>query len=313
MAETNARRSLPEVIWLTRGSDTSDPRDKIFALIGLTNPLFRLPIDYHRGTDWVNLSTTIQILQEDKDLRSLRWMNRVEELGESQLPSWVNHFTERQETPSMISTRVFHARNSFFYSADGNEDSNLDSSFLLDDNDRVLVVEGIRFDELKEVGDNAHALDITEERTMSSVFLQWKRLAEAANVRPIEDRDVRVSNFWRTILLDRKTFEFRNGQIYQTDVLRRLGDNASLFCPTNALEAERLINAPDEINYYSRRRFFISACGPMGLAPPRARVGDLICVLFGAEVPFVLRPLKEACYQLIGEWYIVKAFIKFNR
>ena len=50
----------------------------------------------------------------------------------------------------------------------------------------------------------------------------------------------------------------------------------------------------------------ISDLEQFGIAPPRAEVGDLICVLLGCSVPVVLRRHDTAagtCYQLIGEAY----------
>jgi hypothetical protein len=50
------------------------------------------------------------------------------------------------------------------------------------------------------------------------------------------------------------------------------------------------------------RRLFITVQGYMGLAPPTAREGDLVCVLLGGDVPFILRP-SNSNYLLIGESY----------
>lgn len=47
---------------------------------------------------------------------------------------------------------------------------------------------------------------------------------------------------------------------------------------------------------------------PVGLAPPNAELGDLICVLFGCSVPVVLRPSvqesQQGYYTFIGECYV---------
>ena len=42
----------------------------------------------------------------------------------------------------------------------------------------------------------------------------------------------------------------------------------------------------------------------MGLCPEKARPEDIICVIFGLPVPFVLRPLPNGRYQLVGECYL---------
>lgn len=52
------------------------------------------------------------------------------------------------------------------------------------------------------------------------------------------------------------------------------------------------------------RRLCITADDRVGQAPRRAKVGDLICILFGGEVPFVIRPTENGAYTLVGECYI---------
>lgn len=47
-------------------------------------------------------------------------------------------------------------------------------------------------------------------------------------------------------------------------------------------------------------RFFITESGYMGRGPHALRVDDVIVVLLGGEVPFVLRPIGDG-YILIGE------------
>jgi hypothetical protein len=49
---------------------------------------------------------------------------------------------------------------------------------------------------------------------------------------------------------------------------------------------------------------FISEKGYVGLAPEDSKPGDVICVIIGAIVPYVLRKLPEEEFQLIGEAYV---------
>jgi hypothetical protein len=53
------------------------------------------------------------------------------------------------------------------------------------------------------------------------------------------------------------------------------------------------------------RRLMITNEGCVGMAPCRAREGDVVAILFGCSIPLVLRrvPLKEVC-QIIGEAYV---------
>ena len=53
------------------------------------------------------------------------------------------------------------------------------------------------------------------------------------------------------------------------------------------------------------RQFFMSAeGGVIGLCPESARVGDIICLLFGGEVPYVLRPIRKTVARYLdgGLW-----------
>jgi hypothetical protein len=54
----------------------------------------------------------------------------------------------------------------------------------------------------------------------------------------------------------------------------------------------------------TNRRFFLSKQGYMGLSFPDIRVGDLVCVFLGLEVPFIVRLEKKAEFSLIGEAYV---------
>ncbi|PMD40372.1 hypothetical protein L207DRAFT_582580 [Hyaloscypha variabilis F] len=49
-------------------------------------------------------------------------------------------------------------------------------------------------------------------------------------------------------------------------------------------------------------RFFITKDGYMGKGKVWVRPGDIVCVLYGGSVPFVLRPV-DAKYLFLGECY----------
>jgi hypothetical protein len=65
----------------------------------------------------------------------------------------------------------------------------------------------------------------------------------------------------------------------------------------NAEFSHRIINA------CIGRKPFRTQQGYIGLGPHIARHGDIVCVLLGAHVPFILRPVGDQ-YQLLGECYV---------
>jgi hypothetical protein len=56
-------------------------------------------------------------------------------------------------------------------------------------------------------------------------------------------------------------------------------------------------------NYCLYRRFFVTLDGRLGIGPRWTRKGDLVCVLFGGGVPYILCP-KGRRYSFIGESYV---------
>ena len=51
------------------------------------------------------------------------------------------------------------------------------------------------------------------------------------------------------------------------------------------------------------RSAFTNRCGFAGLGQPEVEQGDLVVILFGADVPFILRP-KDSHYTFIGDCYV---------
>jgi hypothetical protein len=50
------------------------------------------------------------------------------------------------------------------------------------------------------------------------------------------------------------------------------------------------------------RRFFITDKGHIGMGPDSLQTGDIVCILYGGKVPFILRPESDH-YLLVGESY----------
>jgi hypothetical protein len=58
------------------------------------------------------------------------------------------------------------------------------------------------------------------------------------------------------------------------------------------------------INYGTRLFATEDTRAILGTGPEGLCVGDIVCVLFGGDVPFILRPSSQGNYQLIGECYV---------
>ena len=79
--------------------------------------------------------------------------------------------------------------------------------------------------------------------------------------------------------------------------------------PRNLDELENLCRHITEylqIRVHEGRRMFRTTDGGLGLAPSRAKPGDVLCVLLGGDVLYVLRgsssERETSEYQFVGEW-----------
>lgn len=76
--------------------------------------------------------------------------------------------------------------------------------------------------------------------------------------------------------------------------------------PISTLMSQVCRGLPGTHEYAIGRRFIITEKGYMGLAPPECQAGDDLVVLFGGDVPFVLRRrtgnVEE--FELVGEAHV---------
>ena len=70
--------------------------------------------------------------------------------------------------------------------------------------------------------------------------------------------------------------------------------------PAETGNAERFLIAASDC---WDRRLFVTRKGYLGLGPEALREGDLVCILSGGPVPYILRK-RENHYYLVGESYV---------
>ena len=66
-------------------------------------------------------------------------------------------------------------------------------------------------------------------------------------------------------------------------------------------ESRFLFGCAETLSYF---KFFVSENEFIGTISKDLRIGDLICILFGGQPPFILRIEGEDRYILIGECYV---------
>lgn len=57
-------------------------------------------------------------------------------------------------------------------------------------------------------------------------------------------------------------------------------------------------------NWASKRRFCTTSGGRLTSIPPMTQKGDLICISYGSDVPYVLRAQTGSNYIIVGKCYV---------
>lgn len=288
---------------------STDPRDKVFALLPLVSPFAPSPctitVDYHEDVSDIYVRVASHLL----DTVGIEVLSACQ--GQSlitNLPSWVPDWTVH---PQRTVLGVMAPRLGFC--AGGRPPDFCPShSILARGTKAVLKIRGLRFDTIQtlEMGCDTYAL--TPAECQFIVFNQWYKAAtgsEDFRTEPAGDTAAsqltRAREFWRTISvdaissdenIDRSIFSARRA-ICETELDVWRAKTWPWMAGFGGLNLDKFLVPCD------KRRFFITSRGFLGLAPPEAQVGDIVCVFLGARVPYILRK-DEDFFKLVGECYV---------
>ena len=184
--------------------------------------------------------------------------------------------------------------------------------------DETLVLSGLKFDvigfasEMPPIDyyrgtDSKEDIDRKRKRRETTVATcqKWEHHVQLMSLEtdPYKTLHGRREAFWRTLIADRD-FDMRGAPNPSQDFAGRF----------EAWIGKDEGKADDEIytRPYSdaaiwrciKRSFVTTEKGYLGLAPSRARKGDVLCVLRGGDVPFVLREKENGYWELVGEAYV---------
>jgi hypothetical protein len=302
--------------------ESTDPRDKIFALLGLTTDDSRSVIkpDYGQSNtaQAVYTKTMRYLLHREKDPIGLLCSAGIGHQRKTlNLPSWVQDW-------SFASGSYFEA---VWYSAN----TEMSSTLRLDMDSATLHLDGEIFDEIAHkssiYGTQDDANPLYEALHVSDWLAEVEVLSVGARD-PYYTGEGCSEALFRTIVGDyyggskgRPTAK-QCEKAYATlkEYLRnfpwwiRLKEavaNASriedlppgleeVWNPLEDLETEyaqilRLVNG-----ICGLRRFCVTKEGRMGIIPEGGKEGDMICIFKGGRMPFLLRQNAEARYELVG-------------
>jgi hypothetical protein len=292
----------------SRNLEATDPRDRIFALQGLSqernNPSF--VVDYSLSVEQVYRNFAKYELFQRQDLNILSSAAAVTNLD---LPSWVPDWTySPPEGRPLASTTHMQ----LWLHAGGLPGEPV---LRLSDNQNTLYVKGIVFTKPQIIG--ATKQQFSEEPlgldddTVQSVFninssfyRETYRVASQAPD-PYPNGEPQIEAYVRTLNYNYISWHTR----FQNSVPCTIADGMKFLAKYKVIHAAPVTDTdPGSAAFESRvegdRRFCLMENGYFGWVPQTIQMTDRIAMFVGGKIMFVLRPVGDGNYRLIGECYL---------
>ena len=309
-----SRERLVELLPTSRELKSSDPRDKIYGILGLTSdatevafqPDYTLPVAevYKKVTRFlIESKGVLDVLANVAFPRSI-----------TSLPTWVPDFSTSASYRANLSTNLDIPIDLPFYKRLNT--LRTPPRFSLDN--CILYLEGHKIDTVDLL---TSSLPLEPEADFNSILLGWSSFATQHTPSHDSSPTISINDFSRTISTTPSTSEFENFshiQAYECwESWLRPHDQRRDGWDEPWAPKERIgeINAKTTA-FQARvsaaclgRRMFVSRSKRLlGIGPEGMRSGDLLCWLRGWKTAFVMRlgdnRVHETYFELVGECFI---------
>jgi hypothetical protein len=315
---TKQKADLLGLLWFYRGFKATRTRDHLFALLGLANASFHplLDPDYQSSLEIIVSRYACYFVRFHRDpIRLLYCAGGIS--AQNRFPSWIPDWTLDEE--DYLASHLVVRR--FVEPPEGSYKTALSrsSSMRTGKTDNVLIVTGSIFSHLIMIGDNhwdnddgiegrfdghldyMHESDHFVQRMSTyptgeepknvqvELLVGNRVLAPGYGYTELPDHYVKQYDRWRRALED--------GQ----RVSRGLRGRS--LTQKGASTNKHYINALFEVRNV---RLCLTKNGYLGLVPLAAELGDVVCIVHGSCVPFILRRCKDVkgAFRLVGKCYI---------
>lgn len=281
-----------EVLEMMSHTKCSDPRDKVYAILGLTPDLVRATIlpDYQISNDdlWVQVARFLSSYMPDgHKLEFLRDLPN-DSRGRSTKPSWLVDWSVCNSEQSQYSSQYRGSRR--YYNPDYWNYTNP----LIEEN--RLIVRGACIGTVQDVLPSWMQDDHVVPTLLQGVC---QSIASTSKEYPTDEAISDVVN--RTIIMDLDWSNWphvtRNGK---AEWPQYLSDGANI----DSAAYDRWRHHGHSLSMAAKnRRLFWTDKGYLGLGPLRMEAGDTLCVFFGSQMLHLLRETESKRYEYVGEVY----------
>lgn len=308
-----------EVLCLCQMREATNPKDKILGLLGLLPYWsFGAQVINYYDLDVIDLyqRATLALIQDSRNLAPFIVASRGRSRNYPSLPSWAVDWSVPLDSFSQVFIASFASRYSRYQHYSAN------SSWLyepkLNPDNRTIFLKGTYIGRVRDLGKTARRglFPAASRVNQLNQVRYWQSLGEEIRSHGKYGRRW-YEEYLRTILGDlvidnRKNWAHR---IIIDDDFPSITDYIGGEFRAD-MEVDRIADSISDM--ITNRRFFNTDEGYMGIGPINMRVDDEVWVLFGGQVPFVLRRLKSSPptelsghagapplhYTLVGDSYV---------
>lgn len=321
LSDSNDDRLLHTLV-ATRYAQVSQPLDKVFGILGLCNS--RISVDYSKDPIALCNEVALEVVKDAIDIKTQRsnlfyLLCSVDHEPSSRLASWAVDWTRPRVTTSL----GFDAFNADYYCAGGT--TGTDFACRLDGKTMTLQLPSKLLGTVQQLSDVFLSADLSADNCLSyndslrqAISFATSRFGNSSGdafltlcQTLVAGRDgvdkVRYPHHFTEILSllcdqttgNRPSFP---GQTYTPRQQKGYFTTANLKTRSTGRVFQSLKRAHKTAMLH--RRLCWSEEGHLGLVPRHTRVGDVLCVLLGSVVPFVVRRRTAGDYMLVGECYV---------
>jgi hypothetical protein len=307
---------MPGVLGATSNFSSTDPRDRIFAMLGLISgpDSDGLRPDYTLSKEEIYTDIAIRSIRTDGAFSILSFGGGLANASLN-IPSWV---------PSWIPDPEVKLIPSYYNTAADTQPETSVSNDL-----KVLTLSGFEIDTIQYVGQEPirNQITVTGVGVLEDLIHQahleldfFKECAEIASVsNPYPTGEEFEQAYMRLLIGNLNIFDGLDSTVYGSlndgyqswrytqehfeDIMAEQSNEQDMQTPAHVSRARQLYNrAIDSVA--SGKRFVRTEKRYLGWANASSQIGDIICIFLGADAPYVLRPDGEDFYKLVGECYI---------
>jgi hypothetical protein len=301
---------LYEFMSFSQVFEKTEPRDSVFAILGLldrgrlltdADPTL-LEVDYTKPLPDILRDAMRYALCQRGDISTLCFAEPCSDILEDieTMPSWAARIDLRRGPETQIRLPLF------FYASQGLGSPN----FLADTTHgtEVLLVEGIVVDQVLQ------ATPLFPERlnTFEDLYAGLRK-AKAMSVRHCgigsQEDSIQAYTALAFAITAAETRSLKRVQpedlVMLREYLARLDTNENATEKPLPQDIQTLRDIDQIVHLYNafRRQLFVTSGGNMGLGPLSMRADDLVVILRGGEIPFVLRKIGDF-YHFKGPAYV---------